>query len=163
MISDWGAERVPSEGLQGGRGVRSASGGGSKTTYLCQSQQVKTATVKEILYNGNWLLSLLKLMASHKLNYIWIFFRMFELDLIWEFQNDACFIQIFECHDLDPLNCSFIVFSLWRPALRNIYMLEFHPSLSIASRVPEALKYALQVSLRQPVQNGNNREVSTDK
>lgn len=25
-------------------------------------------------------------------------------------------------------------------------MLEFHPSLSIASRVPEALKYALQVS-----------------
>ena len=35
---------------------------------------------------------------------------------------------------------------IYRPALRNIYMLEFHPSLSIASRVPEALKYALQVS-----------------
>lgn len=34
--------------------------------------------------------------------------------------------------------------NLSRPALRNIYMLEFHPSLSIASRVPEALKYALQ-------------------
>ncbi|XP_078341998.1 uncharacterized protein LOC111108050 isoform X2 [Crassostrea virginica] len=37
-----------------------------------------------------------------------------------------------------------ISINLSRPALRNIYMLEFHPSLSIASRVPEALKYALQ-------------------
>jgi len=32
-----------------------------------------------------------------------------------------------------------------RPALRNIFMLEFHPSLSLASRIPEALKYVLQV------------------
>ena len=41
---------------------------------------------------------------------------------------------------------------IYRPALRNIYMLEFHPSLSIASRVPEALKYALQVSVKYALQ-----------
>lgn len=29
VISDWGAEGVPSEGVQGGGGVWSASGGGS--------------------------------------------------------------------------------------------------------------------------------------
>ncbi|KAK3103240.1 hypothetical protein FSP39_017753 [Pinctada imbricata] len=34
--------------------------------------------------------------------------------------------------------------NLSRPALRNIYMLEFHPSLSVASRIPDAIEYALQ-------------------
>ncbi|KAL8592207.1 hypothetical protein ACOMHN_030882 [Nucella lapillus] len=29
-----------------------------------------------------------------------------------------------------------------RPALKNVYMLEFHPTLAIASRIPKALKYA---------------------
>ncbi|XP_061178732.1 uncharacterized protein LOC133187394 [Saccostrea echinata] len=45
-----------------------------------------------------------------------------------------------------------ISINLSRPALRNIYMLEFHPSLSIASRVPVALKYALQelIHIHQP-------------
>lgn len=37
-----------------------------------------------------------------------------------------------------------ISINLSRPALRNIFMLEFHPSLSLASRIPEALKYVLQ-------------------
>ncbi|XP_076118208.1 uncharacterized protein LOC143085614 isoform X2 [Mytilus galloprovincialis] len=37
-----------------------------------------------------------------------------------------------------------ISINLSRPALRNIYMLEFHPSLCLASRIPEALKYVLQ-------------------
>lgn len=36
--------------------------------------------------------------------------------------------------------------NLSRPALKNVYMLEFHPSLAVASKIPEALKYALQVS-----------------
>ncbi|XP_021364139.1 uncharacterized protein LOC110457263 isoform X2 [Mizuhopecten yessoensis] len=34
--------------------------------------------------------------------------------------------------------------NLSRPALKNVYMLEFHTSLSMASKIPEALKYALQ-------------------
>lgn len=34
--------------------------------------------------------------------------------------------------------------NLSRPALRNVFMLEFHPSLCLASRIPEALKYVLQ-------------------
>lgn len=33
-----------------------------------------------------------------------------------------------------------------RPALKNIFMLEFHPTLAIASRIPQALKYANWVS-----------------
>ncbi|XP_070191909.1 uncharacterized protein [Littorina saxatilis] len=32
--------------------------------------------------------------------------------------------------------------NLSRPALKNIFMLEFHPTLAIASRIPQALKYA---------------------
>ncbi|XP_076468617.1 uncharacterized protein LOC143299362 isoform X2 [Babylonia areolata] len=32
--------------------------------------------------------------------------------------------------------------NLSRPALKNVYMLEFHPTLAIASRIPKALKYA---------------------
>ena len=33
-----------------------------------------------------------------------------------------------------------------RPALKNIFMLEFHPTLAIASRIPQALKHANWVS-----------------
>ncbi|XP_064633719.1 uncharacterized protein LOC135491668 [Lineus longissimus] len=35
-----------------------------------------------------------------------------------------------------------ISINISRPALRNIFLLEFHPSLSIASRLPDALKHA---------------------
>ncbi|XP_012939634.1 uncharacterized protein LOC101845475 [Aplysia californica] len=35
-----------------------------------------------------------------------------------------------------------IAVNLSRPALKNVYMLEFHPSLAIASRIPTALKHA---------------------
>ena len=34
-----------------------------------------------------------------------------------------------------------------RPALKNIHMFEFHPSLSIASKIARSLRYSLQVSV----------------
>ena len=38
-----------------------------------------------------------------------------------------------------------LIFYDFRSALRNVFILEFHPTLAVASKVPQALKYALQV------------------
>lgn len=35
---------------------------------------------------------------------------------------------------------------VFRPALKNVYMLEFHPTLAIARHIPEAIQYANWVS-----------------
>ena len=40
-----------------------------------------------------------------------------------------------------------VLFSVFRSALRNVFILEFHPTLAVASKVPQALKFALQVRL----------------
>ena len=39
-----------------------------------------------------------------------------------------------------------IVWRAFSSALNNVYMLEFHPTLAIAGRIPEALKHAYWVS-----------------
>ncbi|ESO99501.1 hypothetical protein LOTGIDRAFT_113339, partial [Lottia gigantea] len=38
--------------------------------------------------------------------------------------------------------------NLTRSALKNVFMLEFHPTLSIASRIPQAIKYSLTELIR---------------
>ncbi|XP_072026117.1 uncharacterized protein [Amphiura filiformis] len=42
-----------------------------------------------------------------------------------------------------------IAINLSRPALQHVYLLEFHPSLALASRIPEALKYAFMEACQE--------------
>ena len=50
------------------------------------------------------------------------------------------------------LNFIVILLIYYRSALRNVYMLEFHPSLATASRLPEALNHALTVSFNTHIE-----------
>ena len=36
---------------------------------------------------------------------------------------------------------------MYRPALQHVYLLEFHPSLALAARIPQALRHGFMVSI----------------
>ncbi|GFR74183.1 coiled-coil domain-containing protein 162-like [Elysia marginata] len=55
-----------------------------------------------------------------------------------------------------------IAVNLSRPALKNVYMLEFHPTLAIASRIPAALQLAYWLRTSQMSEENKFKKTSAD-